>query len=220
MEYKPDKEKIVKRIAGFFKEGDYVNLGIGLPTKVGNYIPDDGSVVLQSENGFLGLGPAPEKGCEIENLENAGGELVTIQTGGSYFDSAFSFGIIRGGHIDYTVLGVFEVDQKGNLANYKVPGKMVPGMGGAMDLVVGARTVIAASLHFDKSGNSKLCRECRLPNTARSQVNIVVTDLGVFIVGNDKFILEEVFEPYNVDYVLEHTNADIEVAEKCKVVTV
>ena len=218
MEYKPDKEIIVKRIAAFFKEGDYVNLGIGLPTKVGNYIPEDGTVVLQSENGFLGLGPAPAEGCETENLENAGGEFVSIQTGGSYFDSAFSFGIIRGGHIDYTVLGVFEVDQKGNLANYKVPGKMVPGMGGAMDLVVGARTVIAASLHFDKNGNSKLCRECSLPITAKAQVNIVVTDLGVFNVGDDKFILKEVFQPYSIDYVLEHTAADIEVAEDCRTV--
>lgn len=220
MEYKPDKEKIVKRIAGFFKEGDYVNLGIGLPTKVGNYIPDDGSVVLQSENGFLGLGPAPKEGEEIEDLENAGGESVTIQTGGSYFDSAVSFGIIRGGHIDYTVLGVFEVDQMGNLANYKIPGKMAPGMGGAMDLVVGARTVIAATLHFDKYGNSKLMKRCTLPLTAKSQVDYVVTDLGVFKTGDDKFILEEVFEPYSIDYVVENTSADIEVAEGCCVKSV
>ena len=139
MEYKPSKDIIAKRIAQIFSNGDVVNLGIGLPTLVGNYVPDDVDIVLQSENGFLGLGPAPDKDNIDPFLVNAGGMPVTMLTGGCYFDSAASFGIIRGGHVDYTVLGVLEVDQEGNLANYKIPGKLIPGMGGAMDLTVGAK---------------------------------------------------------------------------------
>lgn len=216
MEYKPDKEIIAKRIARFFKNGNVVNLGIGLPTLVGNYIPDNVTIILQSENGFVGLGPAPEKGKEDWDLVNAGGMPVTILPGGAFFDSAFSFGIIRGGHLDFTVLGVLEIDQKGNLANYKIPGKLVPGMGGAMDLTVGAKKVIAATTHFDKHGRSKLKRRCTLPLTAKEQVNYVVTDMGFFEVGNDKFILKEYFSPYSIDFILENTEADIEVSKDCK----
>ena len=137
IEYVENKEIIARRIARIFKSGDVVNLGIGLPTLVANYLPEGVTVVLQSENGMLGLGPAPESGHEDKDLTNAGGASVTILAGGCFFDSATSFGIIRGGHVDYTALGVLEVDQEGNLANYKIPGKMVPGMGGAMDLVAG-----------------------------------------------------------------------------------
>jgi len=145
---------------------------------------------------------------------------VTILPGGMCFDSATSFGIIRGGHVDYTVLGVLEVDQKGNLANYKIPGKMVPGMGGAMDLVVGAKVVIAATLHFEKNGGTKLKRECSLPLTAREQVNYVVTDVGFFEIKDNKYILKEVFAPYTTDFVVEKTDADIEIADDCQQVEI
>lgn len=220
MEYVSNKTNIAKRIARFFESGSVVNLGIGLPTQVANYIPEGVTVVLQSENGFLGLGPAPEKGKEDKDLTNAGGQPVTILPGGMCFDSATSFGIIRGGHVDYTVLGVLEVDQKGNLANYKIPGKMVPGMGGAMDLVVGAKVVIAATLHFEKNGGTKLKRECSLPLTAREQVNYVVTDVGFFEIKDNKYILKEVFAPYTTDFVVEKTDADIEIADDCQQVEI
>lgn len=216
MEYTANKEVIAKRIARIFKDGDVVNLGIGLPTLVGNYVPKGVTIVLQSENGFLGLGPAPEPGKEDPALVNAGGGFVTIQPGGAFFDSAMSFAIIRGGHVDATVLGVLEVDQRGNLANYKIPGKMVPGMGGAMDLTVGAKIVVAATEHFDKNGASKLLRKCRLPLTAAEQVDFVCTDLGFFEVKNGAFVLKEYFKPYTVDYILEKTDADIVVDKDCR----
>ncbi len=216
MEYKPNKEVIAKKIAQFFQDGDVVNLGIGLPTMVGNYVPDSVTLILQSENGFIGLGSAPEKGKEDPDLVNAGGMPVTIESGGCFFDSATSFGIIRGGHLDYTVLGVLEVDQNGNLANYMIPGKLVPGMGGAMDLTVGAKNVIAATTHFDKRGNSKMKKNCLLPLTAKNQVNYVVTDLGFFEIKNKKFILHEYFAPYSLDYIIENTEADIEVSKDCE----
>ncbi len=215
MEYVPSKENIAKRIARFFKTGDVVNLGIGLPTLVGNYIPGDVTIVLQSENGFLGLGPAPEKGKEDPMLTNAGAGLVTILPGGCYFDSATSFGIIRGGHLDYTVLGVLEVDQEGNLANYMVPGKIVPGMGGAMDLTVGAKKVFAATQHFENNGRSKLRRKCTLPLTAVREVDYVVTDIGFFEVQGGAFVLKEYFKPYTVEFILEKTDADIVVDGDC-----
>ncbi len=216
MEYVANKENIAKRIARFFKDGDVVNLGIGLPTLVGNYVPKGVTVVLQSENGFLGLGPAPEPGKEDMALVNAGGAAVTILPGGAFFDSAQSFGIIRGGHLDATVLGVLEVDQMGNLANYKIPGKMVPGMGGAMDLTVGAKKVFAATEHFDKNGNSKLLRRCKLPLTAVAEVDYVCSDVGFFKVENGAFVLLEYFKPYTVDFILSKTDADIVVDKNCK----
>jgi len=216
MEYKPNKEIIAKRTALFFENGDVVNLGIGLPTMVGNYVPEGITIVLQSENGFLGLGPVPEKGTEDKDLVNAGGMPVTILPGGCFFDSAFSFGLIRGGHVDFTVLGVLEVDQLGNLANYMVPGKIVPGMGGAMDLTVGAKKVVAATLHFDKTGKSKLVKKCTLPLTAKAQVDYVITDLGYFRIENGVFILQETFEPYSKKYVIDNTDADVEIASDFK----
>jgi acetate CoA/acetoacetate CoA-transferase beta subunit len=220
MEYAPNKEAIAKRIAKFFKHGDVVNLGIGLPTMVGNHIPDDVTILLQSENGMMGLGPTPVPGEENPDLVNAGGVPSTIVAGGCYFDSAVSFGIIRGGHVDYTVLGVLEVDQEGNLANYKIPGKMVPGIGGAMDLTTGAHIVIAATLHFDPKGASRLRRKCSLPLTAKGEVDYVVTDLGFFKVMDNKFILKEAFAPYTPEWILEKTDADVVIASDCKTVEV
>lgn len=216
MEYKPRKEVIAKRIAQVFSNGNVVNLGIGLPTLVGNYVPEGIDIILQSENGFLGLGPAPEAGQVDPFLVNAGGAPVTMLTGGCYFDSATSFGIIRGGHVDYTVLGVLEVDQEGNLANYKIPGKMVPGMGGAMDLTVGAQNVIAATVHFDKKGNSKLLAKCALPLTAKKEVNILVTDVGYFEIRDGAFVVKEAFAPYTLDFIRENTAANLVVAPDFK----
>ncbi len=216
IEYVENKEMIARRIACIFKTGDVVNLGIGLPTLVANYIPEDVTIVLQSENGMLGLGPAPEKGFDDPDLTNAGAQPVTILPGGAFFDSAMSFGIIRGGHVDYTVLGVLEVDQEGNLANYKIPGKMVPGMGGAMDLVAGSRVVIAATTHLEKSGASKLKRRCALPLTAAHEVNLIVTDVGYFEVMGGKFYLLEYFEPYTPEWIKEHTEAEVVVMSTCR----
>jgi len=216
IEYAENKEIIARRIARFFKSGDVVNLGIGLPTMVGNFVPADVTVILQSENGLMGLGPAPAKGQEDKDLTNAGAMPVTILAGGCFFDSATSFGIIRGGHVDYTVLGVLEVDQEGNLANYKIPGKMVPGMGGAMDLVAGSKKVITATTHLEKSGKSKLKKRCTLPLTAAHEVDIVVTDVGYFAVKDGRFHLMEYFAPYSPEWIVEHTDADVVVDTHCK----
>ena len=212
MDYAPDKDVIARRIARIFKPGDVVNLGIGLPTLVANHLPQGVGILLQSENGMMGLGPAPAPGREDPDVTNAGGVPMTLLRGGCFFDSATSFGIIRGGHVDYTVLGVLEVDQEGNLANYKVPGRMVPGMGGAMDLTTGARKVIAATLHFEPSGASRLRRRCTLPLTAAREVDLVVTDLGLFEVAGGRFILRECLGPQGPDWILAHTDAEIEVA--------
>ncbi len=216
IEYVENKEIIARRIARFFKSGDVVNLGIGLPTMVGNFVPSDVTVILQSENGMMGLGPAPAKGQEDKDLTNAGSMPVTVLSGGCFFDSATSFGIIRGGHVDYTVLGVLEVDQEGNLANYKIPGKMVPGMGGAMDLVAGSKKVITATTHLEKSGKSKLKKRCTLPLTAAHEVDIVVTDVGYFAVKDGRFHLMEYFAPYSPEWIVEHTDADVVVDKQCK----
>ncbi len=212
MQYVANKERIAQRIATMFENGSVVNLGIGLPTLVGNYLPEDVEILLQSENGFVGLGPEPDPSAVDRELTNAGGVPVTVIPGGAFFDSAMSFGIIRGGHLDYTVLGALEVDQLGNLANYEIPGKLVPGMGGAMDLTTGAKTVIVATVHFDRDGSPKLRRRCSLPLTAAGEVDVVVTDLGVFSVGEDAFVLREVFSPYTIDDVTSSTDADIAVA--------
>jgi len=220
MEYKPRKDVIAKRIARLFENGNVVNLGIGLPTLVGNYVPEGVDILLQSENGFVGLGPAPEEGMVDPFLINAGGQPVTMLTGGCYFDSATSFGIIRGGHLDYTVLGVLEVDQEGNLANYMIPGKMVPGMGGAMDLTVGARKVIAATVHFDKHGNSKLMEKCTLPLTAQKEVDILVTDVGYFEIKDGSFVLKESFAPYTAEFIQESTTAKLVIPPDYKMVEI
>lgn len=209
------KEIIAKRVAKELKDGDVVNLGIGLPTMVANYIPDGVEVILQSENGFIGMGPAPEEGKEIENLVNAGGMPVTTVPGAAFFDSAASFGIIRGGHVDATVLGALQVDGEGNLANWMIPGKMVPGMGGAMDLVVGAKKVIVAMTHTAK-GNVKILKKCTLPLTAKGQVNLIVTEMGVMEVTESGLVLQEINSEFTVKEIEAATEADLIIPEYLK----
>jgi len=185
-------EWLVKRVAQEFKTGDVVNLGIGIPTKVANALPEGIKIILQSENGYMGVGPAPEVGKEDPDTVNAGGQYATILPGGCSFDSAMSFAIIRGGHVDATVLGALQVDEEGNLANWMIPGKMVPGMGGAMDLVVGAKRVIVAMEHTAKNGGLKILKKCTLPLTAAKQVNLIVTDMGVMEVTSKGLALKEI----------------------------
>jgi acetate CoA/acetoacetate CoA-transferase beta subunit len=209
------KAVIAKRVAQLLHDGDVVNLGIGLPTMVSNYIPEGIDITFQSENGFLGLGPAPEAGKEDWELVNAGGMPSTIVPGGMFFDSATSFGIIRGGHVDATVLGAMEVDEKGSLANWKIPGKMVPGMGGAMDLVVGANTVIIAMVHTQK-GRPKILKQCTLPLTAKEQVNIIVTEMGLMRVTDKGLVLEELGPEATVEEVIAATDANLIVSPDLK----
>lgn len=210
-----EKKVIAKRVAQLLKDGDVVNLGIGLPTMVANFIPEGMDITFQSENGFLGLGPAPEAGKEDKDLVNAGGAPVTILPGGNFFDSATSFGIIRGGHVDATVLGAMQVDEKGNLANWKIPGKMVPGMGGAMDLVVGANTVIIAMVHTQK-GAPKILKQCTLPLTAKEQVDIIVTEMALIRVTKDGLVLEELGPEATVEDVKAATEAELIVSPNLK----
>jgi 3-oxoacid CoA-transferase B subunit len=208
------RELIVKRVAGFFKDGDLVNLGIGMPTMVANYIPADINVQLQSENGFIGLGPSPAAGEEDKDTVNAGGMPVTIIDGGACFDSATSFALIRGGHVDATVLGALEVDEKGNLANWIVPGKLVPGMGGAMDLVVGAKQVIIAMEHTTKDGAPKILKKCTLPLTAVNCVDWIVTELGVMEMTKDGIVLRELAAGVTVEDIQSKTEATLIIPDK------
>jgi len=207
------KTLIAKRVAQELNDGDLVNLGIGLPTLVGNFIPEGIDVTFQSENGLVGLGPAPEEGKESKDLTNAGAQPVTLLPGGAYFDSATSFGIIRGGHVDATVLGALQVDEKGNLANWKIPGKMVPGMGGAMDLTVGAKKVIISMVHTQK-GSPKILKECNLPLTAKAQVDLIVTEMAVIEVTDKGLVLKELGPDTTVEDVKAATQADLIIPEK------
>ncbi len=213
-----DKEQmqnfIAKRVAQELKDGDVVNLGIGLPTKVVNFLGDK-QIICQSENGFLGLGPKPEEGKEDKNIVNAGGQPVTILPGGMFFDSATSFGIIRGGHVDATILGALQVDEEGNLANWMIPGKMVPGMGGAMDLVVGAKKVIIAMEHTNK-GNLKILKKCNLPLTAAKEVDIIITEMGVIQVTEKGLLLTEINPEFTVEQVQEATEPKLIISENLK----
>ena len=186
-----DKNDIAKRISQELKDGYYVNLGIGIPTLVANYIPEGMEVILQSENGLLGIGPFPTEDKLDADLINAGKQTVTAIPGASYFDSASSFAMIRGGHIDLTVLGAFEVSEEGDIASWKVPGKLIKGMGGAMDLVASAKNIIVAMQHTDKAGNSKLLKKCTLPLTGVSCVQRIVTNLAVIDVVKEGFKLIE-----------------------------
>ncbi len=216
-----NREFIARRVAREFRDGDVVNLGIGMPTMVANYIPENISVILQSENGLLGLGPRAEGARIDENIIDAGGGYVTVLQGASFFDSAVSFGIIRGGHVDATVLGALEVDQEGNLASWMVPGKKVTGMGGAMDLVVGAKKVIISMEHLNKKGEPKILRKCRLPLTARGQVDLIVTELAVIAVqpGGGLEVLE-IAPGKTRDELIHATEAELKFSESLKLMEV
>ena len=209
------RETIARRAALELKDGDIVNLGIGLPTAIPNYLPEGVKVTLQSENGLVGMGPAPEPGKEDKDYVNAGGGYITAFPGAYACSSADSFLIIRGGHVDCTFLGAMQVDEKGNLANWMIPGKLTPGMGGAMDLVVGAKRVIVAMEHTQK-GNFKIMKECTLPLTAAHQVNMIITEMGVMDITPEGIVLKEINPEFTVDQVQEATEAKLIIAKDLK----
>mgnify|MGYP002840825850 CR=1 FL=1 len=213
-----DRNQIAKRIAKEIADGFCVNLGIGIPTLVANYIPDNLQVMLQSENGLLGMGPFPKKEDLDPDLINAGKQTITAVPGASFFSSADSFAMIRGGHIDLTVLGAMQVDEEGSIANWMVPGKLVKGMGGAMDLVAGAKRVIVAMSHTDKNGNPKLLKKCNLPLTGVHCIDRVVSDLGVFDLRDNAFELIEIAPDVEVEQVQQLTEGKLRIAENLKTV--
>jgi acetate CoA/acetoacetate CoA-transferase beta subunit len=213
------KNIIAKRVARELKHGQLVNLGIGLPTLAANYVPKDVTVMFQSENGMIGMGPTPEPQNANPDITNAGGACVTILPGGAFFDSSMSFALIRGGHVDVTVLGTLEVDQEGNIANWIIPGKKVPGMGGAMDLIVGARKVIVTTLHTEK-GRPKILKKCTLPLTAKGQVNMIVSELAVMEVTKDGLVLLEIHPETTVEEVKALTDAELIIKEPVKLMSV
>ena len=211
-----NRNQMAQRIAQEVQEGFIVNLGIGIPTLVGNYIPAEKQVLLHSENGLLGIGPFPLKSEVSADLINAGKQTVTAVKGASYFSSADSFAMIRGSHLDLSVLGALEVDQEGNLANWMIPGKMVKGMGGAMDLVAGSKRVIVAMQHQNKKGQSKLLKKCRLPLTGLKCVQRIVTELAVIDIGHKGFLLLEKAPDVSIEQIQSATEGDLQVSPQLK----
>ncbi len=209
------KVLIAKRVAQELKDGDLVNLGIGIPTLVADYIPQNVKVLFQSENGIIGMGPIPEEGLEHPDLTNAGANYVSAIPGAVCFDSAMSFGIIRGGHLDVTVLGGLQIDEEGHLANWMVPGKIIPGMGGAMDLVTGAKRVIIAMTHTSK-GEPKIVRNCTLPLTSIRRINLIVTEMAVIEPTQDGLVLKEIAPGLTVEEVLKVTEAKLKISSDLK----
>tara|TARA_E500000081_G_scaffold153006_1_gene186452 strand:- start:1555 stop:2232 length:678 start_codon:yes stop_codon:yes gene_type:complete len=208
------REQLAQRVAKEFKDGYYINLGIGIPTLAANYIPKDMQVVLQSENGILGMGPFPLDEDVDADIINAGKQTVTLIEGASIFSSSDSFAMIRGGHVDLTILGAFEVDCQGNIASYMIPGKLIKGMGGAMDLVSGADNIIVTMTHASKDGVSKLLKECTLPLTGKGCIKRVLTDLALLDIKNGRFILRERAPGVSVDEIVNLTAGELEVPEK------
>jgi len=211
-----NKEQIAQRIAQELQDGYYVNLGIGIPTLVANYVPKGINVAFHSENGLLGMGPFPIEGKEDADLINAGKQTVTALPGASYFDSATSFDMIRGQHINLTVLGAMEVSQNGDIANWKIPGKLVKGMGGAMDLVASAKNIIVAMMHTNKAGASKLLSKCNLPLTGVNCVKKVITNLGVFKIEENNFIITEIAPNITIEEVKESTEGNLLISDSLK----
>ena len=213
------REQMAQRVARELKDGYYVNLGIGIPTLVANYVPADMDVMLQSENGLLGMGEFPTESTIDADMINAGKQTVTARRGASIFDSAQSFGMIRGGHVDLTVLGAFEVDVQGNIASWMIPGKLVKGMGGAMDLVAGAENIIVTMTHASKDGESKLLPQCSLPLTGAGCIRKVLTDLAYLEIEEGAFILRETAPGVSVEEIIEKTAGKLIVPDDVKEMT-
>jgi 3-oxoacid CoA-transferase len=220
LETDPKRERIVRRAAREMKDGDYVNLGIGMPTLAANYVPRDVSIVLHSENGMLGVGPYPEAGQEDPDLINAGKETVTEIPGTSYFSSADSFAMVRGGHVDLTILGALQVDREGNLANWTIPGKMMKGMGGAMDLVSGAKRVVVTMEHTARDGSPKILDRCSLPLTGERCVSVIITDMAVIEIGRSGPVLSEIAPDTTLEAVQKATGTPLAVSPHLKVMEV
>ena len=208
------REQLAQRVSKEFKDGYYINLGIGIPTLAANYVPEDMQVVLQSENGILGMGPFPLDEEVDADIINAGKQTVTLIKGASIFSSSDSFAMIRGGHVDLTILGAFEVDCQGNIASYMIPGKLIKGMGGAMDLVSGADNIIVTMTHASKDGVSKLLKECTLPLTGKGCIKRVLTDLALLDIEDGRFVLLERAPGVSVDEIVKLTAGDLEVPKE------